>query len=105
MLPPLVTHGDALHNLLMERLGHGDATLRRLLYNDACCLFVVLAPLVAHGDALHSLLMELLSHEAILKIIFDCGNPTDWTKNLLTEIFFFDTLKNRRLADCELRNS
>ena len=42
---------------------------------------------------------------AILKIIFVCGNPTDWAKNLPTQIFFFDTLKNCRLADSELRNS
>ena len=46
-----------------------------------------------------------VSHEAILKIIFVCGNPTDWAKNLPTQIFFFDTLKNCRLADSELRNS
>ena len=46
-----------------------------------------------------------LKNKAILKIIFVCGNPTDWAKNLPTQIFFFDTLKNCRLADSELRNS
>ena len=46
-----------------------------------------------------------LISEAILKIIFVCGNPTDWAKNLPTQIFFFDTLKNCRLADSELQNS
>ena len=45
--------------------------------------------------------LRLLQYQAIHKIIFVCGNPTDWAKNLPTQIFF---LTPSKIADLPTLN-